>query len=117
MQLRTTAGDRVGGPAYRDPTAIVDFLTDVGPSGDGTLEEQLVLLRRDRGGTALVVVTGRMERADLPQVAALRRRFDRVVVLSVVERPGGVPAHPGISVVTAGTASETAERWNASVAR
>ncbi len=117
VQLRTTAGDRVGGPAYRDPTAIVDFLTDVGPSGDGTLEEQLVLLRRDRGGTALVVVTGRMERADLPQVAALRRRFDRVVVLSVVERPGGVPAHPGISVVTAGTASETAERWNASVAR
>lgn len=117
VQLRTTSGDRIGGPAYRDPRAAVDYLTEVEPSAEGSLEAQLVLLRRDRGGTALVIVTGTLDAAVVPASAALRRRFDRVVVLSVVSRPGRVPAHPGITIVEAASVEEIAHRWNTAVFR
>ena len=41
---------------------MVDYL-DRGPARPvGSLDAQLVRLRRDRGGTALVVVTGRIDR-------------------------------------------------------
>jgi uncharacterized protein (DUF58 family) len=116
VQLRTTAGDRLGGAAYRDPSAIVDFLTDVRPT-DGSLEAQLVLLRRDRGGTALVVVTGEIDLAALPMVAALRRRFDRVTLVSMVAHPGRVPVHPGLTIVAAASGPELAQHWNVGVAR
>ncbi len=117
VQLRTTAGDRLGGAAYRDPTAIVDYLTEVIPTPTGSLEAQLVLLRRDRGGTALIVVTGRVDEGNLPDISALRRRFDRVIVVSLVDRPGRVPAHPGLIVMEAATADEAARHWNTVVAR
>jgi uncharacterized protein (DUF58 family) len=117
VQLRTTAGERLGGAAYRDPTAIIDFLTEVRPTESGSLQSQLILLRRDRGGTALIVVTGRVDEGNLPNVSALRRRFDRVIVLSLVDRTGRVPVHPGVLVVDASTASEAALRWNTVVAR
>src|ERR1700689_1647638 len=58
VQIRTTAGERAGGPAHRDPAALVDYLTDLAPSSAGSLSGQLLPLRRDRGGSALVVVTG-----------------------------------------------------------
>lgn len=118
VQLRTTAGDHLGGPAYRDPSAIVDFLTGVEPAPAGTLDSQLVLLRRDRGGTALVVVTGRVDADNLPAVSSLRRRFDRVIVTSMVDRPvGRLPVHPGLTVLEAATADEVAVHWNTTVAR
>ena len=117
VQLRTTAGERLGGAAYRDPAAIVDFLTEVTPTDAGSLEAQLILLRRDRGGTALVVVTGRVDDGNLPNISALRRRFDRVIVVSLVNRPSRVPAHPGLIVMEAATADEAAVRWNTVVAR
>lgn len=117
VQLRTTAGDHFGGPAYRDPTAIVDFLTDVGATEAGSLEGELVLLRRDRGGTALVVVTGQVDGGSLPGVAALHRRFDRVIVLSLVDRPGRVPTHPGVTLLEASGVQEAALRWNTVLAR
>lgn len=118
VQLRTTAGDRMGGPAYRDPTAIVDFLTEVTPTDEGSLDAQLVLLRRDRGGTALVVVTGRIDTDTIPGISALRRRFDRVILVSMVGRPAGrLPVHPGLTMVEAATAGELLLHWNATVAR
>lgn len=117
VQLRTTSGDRLGGPSYRDPTAVVDYLTGVSPEPEGSLEAELVVLRRDRGGTALVVVTGRLDPASLPTAAALRRRFDRVIVISVVDRPSRVPLHPGLVVVEAPSADEVARRWNAGLGR
>lgn len=117
VQLRTTTGDRLGGPSYRDPTAVVDHLTGVTPAPEGSLEAELVVLRRDRGGTALVVVTGRLDPASLPTAAALRRRFDRVIVISLVDRPGRVPLQPGLVVVEAATVDELARRWNAGLAR
>ena len=117
VQLRTTTGDRVGGPAHRDPAAIIDHLTSVTPDPDGSLEAELVLLRRDRGGTALVVVTGALDPEALPVAAALRRRFDRVIVVSMVDRPGRVPVHSGLVVVEAGSVEELARRWNSGLAR
>ena len=117
VQLRTTAGDRLGGPAHRDPTPIVDHLTSVAPDPGGSLEAELVLLRRDRGGTALVVVTGSLDPATLPMAAALRRRFDRLIVISMVDRPGRVPVQPGLVVVEASSADELARRWNGGMSR
>ena len=117
VQLRTTDGDRLGGPAYRDPAAIVDYLTEIQPGTAGGLDGQLVLLRRDRGGTALVVVTGRVGGRTLPAVSPLRRRFDRVIVVSVVDTPGRAPVHPGLTVVEASGVDELAARWNMVIAR
>jgi uncharacterized protein (DUF58 family) len=117
VQLRTSAGDRLGGPSYRDPSAIVNFLTDIQPDPSGSLDAQLVQLRRDRGGTALVIVTGRLDIGSLPAVASVRRRFDRVIVLSLEARPTPAPVHPGLVVLEASTVEEMARRWNTVLAR
>jgi uncharacterized protein (DUF58 family) len=117
VQLRTTAGGRLGGPVERDATVLVDFLTEVQPDSEASLSAQLVLLRRDRGGTALVVVTGRLDLNSLPMIAALRRRFDRVVVVSMSPDAMRVPVHPGLTIVAAASADELVHAWNTSVAR
>lgn len=117
VQLRTTSGDRVGGAAYRDPAVMVDFLTELQPSSSGSLESELMALRRDRGGTALIVVTGRLDMSNVPLVASVRKRFDRVVVASMVERPARVPISPGITVVESASAQELAGHWNGMVTR
>jgi uncharacterized protein (DUF58 family) len=117
VQLRLTNGDRLGGPSRRDPRPLVDYLTEVQPDPAGSLDTQLVLLRRDRGGTALIVVTGRLDLDSLPMIAALRRRFDRVIVTSIVSRAGRMPVHPGLTIVAAGSAAELAQAWNTGVAR
>jgi uncharacterized protein (DUF58 family) len=117
VQLRATNGTRLGGPSQRDATPLVDYLTEIEPDREGSLASQLVLLRRDRGGTALVVVTGHLDPASLPLIAALRRRFDRVIVTSIVSRAIRVPVHPGLTVVAAGSADELVQAWNSGVAR
>ena len=117
VQLRLTNGDRIGGPFQRDPLPSIDYLTEVKADADGSLEAQLVLLRRDRGGTALIVVTGRLDLNTLPMIAALRRRFDRVVVVSMDPESTRVPVHPGLAIVAARTAEELAQAWNTGVSR
>ena len=117
VQLRLTNGDRIGGPFQRDPLPSIDYLTEVKADADGSLEAQLVLLRRDRGGTALIVVTGRLDLNALPMIAALRRRFDRVVVVSMVPELTRVPVHPGLAIVSARSARELAQAWNTGVSR
>ena len=49
VQLRLTNGDRLGGPSHRDPTPLIDYLTEVQPEPDGSLEAQLVLLQKGPG--------------------------------------------------------------------
>jgi uncharacterized protein (DUF58 family) len=117
VQVRTSTGDRLGGPSYRDPGPLVDYLTEVRAEPHGSLKSQLVLLRRDRGGTALIVVMGKIDLDTLPMIAALRRRFDRVVVVSMVGHSSRVPVHPGLTIVEASTADELVHRWNTAVAR
>ncbi len=117
VRLRTTADDRLVGRAERDPTAVVDRLTQIAPEQRGSLRAELLALRRDRGGTALVVVTGRLDLESLPTIAACRRRFDRVVAVSLVSRPSTIPTDPGVVVLCAADADGAAQAWNHRVGR
>jgi uncharacterized protein (DUF58 family) len=112
VQLRTTAGAVVGGGRSRDPHELLDHLTAVSASAVGTLEQSLTALRRERGGTALIVVTGALEPAELPSVATLRNKFQRIVVVSVVETPAPSPVFSGLSIITTTDLDEFAALWN-----
>src|SRR4029077_17331128 len=72
VELRLTDGTVLGGPRIRSVTPLIDHLTGGEPSLEGTLQKQLLTLRRARGGTSLVVVTGALDLGDLPYVASLR---------------------------------------------
>jgi uncharacterized protein (DUF58 family) len=117
LQLRTTSGFRYGGTAWKDPTPIVDHLTDVVPSREGSLAAELALVGKGRGASALVVVTGRLDPTDVASMASLRRRFDRLIAASLVAAPGRGPAHPALTIVEAADADGFARRWNRRVAR
>ena len=117
VQLRTTAGERVGGTRKSDPTVLVDYLTDLAPSAEGSLLGELLALRRERGGNALVVVTGVAQVDSLPEVAALRRRFDQVIVASLVPRATPAPTYPGITILVGTNADDLARSWEAQVAK
>lgn len=112
VELRLTDGTAVGGPRLRDVTPLVDHLTGVQPHADGSLQSQLLGLRRARGGTSLVVVTGELELDDLPYVALLRRRFERLVVVSVDDRPAAPVHFPGVRVIRAADADGVCAAWN-----
>jgi uncharacterized protein (DUF58 family) len=115
VELRTTDGTVIGGPRVRDVTPLIDHLTGLHAEADGSLRAELLKLRRARGGTSLVVVTGELDREDLPYLTALRRRFERLVVVSVDvdQRPA---AHfPGVSLITATDADEACAAWNLQV--
>lgn len=112
VELRLSEGTVVGGPRIRDVTAHVDHLTGVEPNPDGSLQAALLRLRRSRGGTALIVVTGVLDTADMPYVTALRRRYDRIVVVSLdPDRPQHA-TYRGVRVIVAADADEACEAWN-----
>lgn len=112
VELRTTDGNRLGGPEGHDVQGLVDHLAAVQPVADGSVNEQLHLLRRQRTGTALIVVTGVLDPADLPIAASLRRRFQRLVVVSVAPDPVRLPPYPGIHLLSGSTGEELAGLWN-----
>jgi hypothetical protein len=111
VQLRATDGSVVGGPRHRNANDILDHLTVAGPSDLGSLRRTLEGLRRERGGTAAVIVTGRMDPADLPAAAVLRRSFQRVVVISVATAAAHVPPYPGLSLIRTDDLDEVARAW------
>lgn len=118
VELRQTDATVIGGPRLRDVTPLIDHLTGLEASDEGTLQAQLLALRRARGGTALVVVTGVLDEDDLPYVAALRRRFDRLVLISVDEEGTGhteTVRYPGVKVIVAADADAVAAAWNLAV--
>jgi uncharacterized protein (DUF58 family) len=112
VELRLTDGTRLGGPRLREPVPLIDHLTGVGPDADGSLQTQLIALRRSRGGTSFVLVTGVLEHTDLPFVSALRRRFDRLVVVSIDPDRGRAPHFEGVRVIVAADADEACAAWN-----
>ncbi len=114
VELRLTDGTVIGGPRLREVTPLLDHLTGLQPDDAGSLRGQLLALRRARGGTSLVVVTGVLDRDDLPYVAALRRRFERLVVVSIDdEREHPAPVRfPGVRVIVARDADEVGAAWN-----
>jgi uncharacterized protein (DUF58 family) len=117
VQLRTTNQSQVGGPNQREPAELLDYLTGVVPDPKGSIGEDLLLLRRERGGTGLVVVTGALDPTDLPAVAGLRQRFQRLVVVSITTEPTEAPQFPGVKVITAVDGEQACEAWNLEVVR
>jgi uncharacterized protein (DUF58 family) len=118
VELRLTDGTMIGGPRLRDVTPLIDHLTGVQPEAVGELKPQLLALRRARGGTSLVVITGVLDFDDLPYVATLRRRFERLVVVSLdTERSRELKARqpvrfPGVRIIVAEDADEVCAAWN-----
>jgi uncharacterized protein (DUF58 family) len=117
VELQTTDGKRLGGPETREAQPLVDHLAGVQPDPANSLANHLMLLRRERGGTALVVVTGVLDVGDLPVVASLRRRFQRLVVASIVPESQRPILFPGVHVLTATDGDELAGLWNLDAAR
>ena len=115
VQLRLTDGTVLGGARVRDVTPLIDHMTGVQADPDGSLQAHLLTLRRTRGGTTLVVVTGEVDEADLPYVAALRRRFDRLVVISVDIETRVPIEFPGVRVIVGKDADEVHAAWNLQV--
>jgi uncharacterized protein (DUF58 family) len=112
VELRLTDGTTIGGPRLRDVTPLIDHLTGVDATAAGSLQEQLLALRRAPGGTALVVVTGVVDRTDLPFVAALRRRFDRLIVISIDPDDPPATTYPSVRVIAAADADQACAAWN-----
>jgi uncharacterized protein (DUF58 family) len=115
VELRQSDGTRLGGPRLRDITPLIDQLTAVQATADGSLRAELLALRRLRGGSSLIVVTGVLDRADLPFIGLLRRRFDQIVLVSIdVEHPH--PMHvPGVRLVVGTDADDARDAWNVQV--
>lgn len=112
VELRLTDGTLIGGPRLRAVTPLIDHLTGMQSDPAGSLQAQVLPLRRARGGTTLVVITGELDQADLPYVAALRRRFDRLVVLSVDPERRVPVDFPGLRVIVGVDADEVRAGWN-----
>jgi uncharacterized protein (DUF58 family) len=112
VELRLTDGTVIGGPRVRDVTALIDHMTGVQADPAASLQPHLVTLRRTRGGTSLVVVTGELDLADLPYVAALRRRFDRLVVISLDPEQRNPIDFPGVRVIIEKDADGVCAAWN-----
>ncbi|MFN2519221.1 MAG: DUF58 domain-containing protein [Jatrophihabitantaceae bacterium] len=113
VELRLTDGTTIGGPRLREVSPLVDHLTGITADAQGSLQAQLLALRRVRGGTSLVVVTGVLDPADLPFVASLRRRFERLVVISVDTEGAARPMRfPGVGVIIAADADAACAAWN-----
>ncbi|MDQ6849132.1 MAG: DUF58 domain-containing protein [Actinomycetota bacterium] len=115
VELRLTDASTLGGPRLRDVTPLIDHLTAVAPHAAGSLQRQLLALRHARSGTSLVVITGVLDVADLPYVAALRRRFERLVVISLDAERSLPVRFPGVRVIVATDADAACTAWNIGV--
>lgn len=73
-------------------------------------------LARDKGGSALVVVTGRLTSADLPAVANMKSRFEQAVVVltRADEKPLGLP---GAGLIYGTDLQTIASLWGREVGR
>jgi uncharacterized protein (DUF58 family) len=119
VQLRTTAGHRIGGPSNRSADPLLDRLITIEPDAVGSMEEELTLLRSEKGGTLLTVITGAVDQGELVGMARLRRRFRRVLVLGIgdPDRTGLAGASAaGVGAVAVSTGEEITSAWNRLVA-
>jgi uncharacterized protein (DUF58 family) len=115
IQMRLTDGTVVGDEDTADMQRPLDLLTAAEPDPNGSLTNELLRLRRERGGTTLVIVTGAIDPVDVAAASRLKRAFYRVMIISVVE-PGSVPSNPtmtpGVTVLTVSTDDELVGGWN-----
>lgn len=96
--------DTRGGPD--DVEVLLDRLTTVG-TREGPQSTMDVVRRVRAGGSLVVVTTGA---AELGRIAAVRSRFDRVVVLRV-RPPEPASAPPGVQLIDFGDLDGLAESW------
>jgi len=115
-ELRSSDGATIGGPRLRDATPLIDHLTGLQLKQDAPLAAVLLALRRARSGTSLVIVTGRLQDGVLPAVGALRRRFERLVIISICDK-AEPRSFAGINIITASNAMEASAAWNMQVIR
>lgn len=115
VELRLTDGTVLGGPRSRNVTALIDHLTGVRADPAGDLIGRLAPLRWSRGGTSLVVVTGAVDPNDLTALGQLRRRFDRLVLISVDPQHRPVLDFPGVRTILAADADAACAAWNLAV--
>ncbi len=117
VELRLSDGTVLGGRRLRDVTPLMDHLTALNADAEGGLREQLLAIRRMSSGTSLVVVTGELDVEDLPYVAALRRRFDRLVVVSVDDEDRGPVRFPNVRIIVGADADAVRAAWNVGLHR
>lgn len=115
IQLRLTDGKVIGGEDNDQSQLALDVLTAADPDPNGSLTQSLLRLRRERGGTSLVVVTGELDPSDVVAASRMRRAFNRVIVISVLE-PGsdtaGQQPVPGVTLLSATTDDDLIGGWN-----
>lgn len=113
VQLWLGTGEHVGGPGDRTVRPMVDRLTEVETDTTSDLVRELLRLRRHRGATALVVVTGVLRPETAPAVATLRNRFRRVVLMSVADPAVRATARlPGVTTLEVPDSDHLAAAWN-----
>lgn len=114
------AAERNGGPAVLrilgeapDPGLDgLERLTLAAATAEHGLAELLALVGTVPSGGALLLVTGRADAELLARLTAAARGFRPVVVISPSGPRAEIRRLPGLLVLTAGSAAETAAGWN-----
>ncbi|MTV24889.1 DUF58 domain-containing protein [Nitriliruptoraceae bacterium ZYF776] len=115
FELRTTTGERLGGPTETPTEPALEALALTGDEVRSTLTGELSLVQRGRGGAAAVVVTGDPDAAELGAVTALRSRFARVLLVSVTDGPRPRAVHRGLTMVQGHDAASLTTAWDLAV--
>jgi uncharacterized protein (DUF58 family) len=124
VDVRTTAGERVGGGrGHGSAEPILDLCAAVSPAGDDPGLPALYRMIADAGGAsaggvALGVVTGQASAQRLAVVSTVRSRFATVSVVRVGARPGQpAPVVAGALVFDVRDSEDFAARWDTRVGR
>lgn len=115
FELRTTGGERIGGPSHQAVDPALELLALADADAPGTLTDELTSVRRTRSGAVAVVVTGPAEPTELAAVATLRQRFSRVLLLSITEEDPPHAGSAGVTFVHGQDAPSLTAAWNVAI--
>ncbi|WP_052665443.1 DUF58 domain-containing protein [Nitriliruptor alkaliphilus] len=115
FELRTTGGERIGGPNHQAVDPALELLALADADAPGRLTDELTSVRRTRSGAVAVVVTGPADPDELAAVAALRQRFSRVLLLSITEEDPPHAGSAGVTFVHGQDAPTLTAAWNVAI--
>lgn len=115
FELRTTAGTVIGGPNNHSTAPSMEALALAEPTPSGSLRAELTSIQRSRGGAALVVITGVTDPADIPEIARLRAKFQRTVIVSVAAEARPAQHHPGLVLIQGSDEDQLTAAWNVAI--
>jgi uncharacterized protein (DUF58 family) len=115
FELRTTGGERIGGPSHQAVDPALELLALADADAPGKLTDELTSVRRTRSGAVAVVVTGPAEPDEVAAVAALRQRFSRVLLLSITEEDPPHAGSAGVTFVHGQDAPSLTAAWNVAI--